>query len=207
MVSQSLVLDWFDLMHLKLRFSLASRRVCSGWGSWVSFSIPAPFCPNCGSLYVTLLLALLVATVQMNPLWRLACWVMCSQIERVGRNFGRYWCILLFPEIRDLTKLGSLSSMDRSSKSLQWLVHRLGAPHQCSGLNISDICFGQVSFQYLSCYYPGCFICYFVYRAEMEVWRFQMPSLLLTREGWAHILLYTTVCVQWGAYSTQVVLV
>lgn len=44
----------------------------------------------------------------------------------------KLWEILMhpaFPWDQGFTKLGSLSSMDRSSKSLQWLVHRLGAPH------------------------------------------------------------------------------
>lgn len=132
---------------------------------------------------------------------------MCSQIERVGRNSGRYWCILLFPEIRDSPSseacLAWIVPLNLSSgwciawghhTSTQWLEYQWYL-----------LWAGFPSFQFLSCYYPGCLICYFTYRAEMEVWRFvDAQSLTNTGRMGSHILLYTTVCVQWGAYSTVV---
>ena len=107
--------------------------------SWVSFLILAPFCPNCRSLYVISPFTWWKALVQMNPLWRPGCWVMCSQTERVGRNFGRYSCIPISTEISD-------------SPSSEACLARTVPLNLSSGWCITSwYCFGQVSPHFSFC--------------------------------------------------------
>ena len=95
-----------------------------------------------------------------------------------------------------VAKLGSLTSMNRSSESLQWLVHHLGTPHVNTVAWISVILLwaGFPSFQflsllisrvlhlllYLSCRNGGMRVC----RCLVSYWQ----------EGWgSHTLVYTPV--------------
>lgn len=109
----------------------------------------------------------------------------------------KLWEILMhpaFPCDQGFTKL-------RKPVSGMWILSPVvgaspgGTTRQCSGLNISDICFGQVSPHFSICLViiqVASFVTLSII-AEMEVWFVDAQSLTDTGRMSSHILLYT-VC-------------